>query len=143
MTQWLEDFFRNEIPPALQMDFSVHSYAENQLTLAAPLKANINDKNTGFGGSIYSLAVLCGWGLISIKLKEANISADIVIHKGSFVYKKPITDDFFANCEINEKTCQEMNDLSISKQKVSLEISVKDANGIAFILSANFVIIPK
>ena len=55
------------------MGIRVAAYDGTSLKLTAPLAPNINHKSTAFGGSLYSLAVLCGWGIVHLKLAEAAL----------------------------------------------------------------------
>ncbi len=97
----LEATLREQIPLARAMDIRVAGYDGENLRLAAPLGPNVNHKLTAFGGSLYSLAVLCGWGLLHLKLTEANLQKHIVIQQGSIDYRIPVTHDMVAECRLD------------------------------------------
>ena len=61
------------------MGVRVTSYDGASLHLVAPLEPNINHKLTAFGGSLYSLAVLC-----------------------SIRYLRPVKQDMKAECRVGE-----------------------------------------
>lgn len=102
----LEQTLHHEIPLSREMGITVVSYNGNQLILAAPLKPNINHKSTAFGGSLYSLAVLCGWGMLHLKLEEAKLRRHIVIQEADIRYLLPVAEDMQAECMINEEALQ-------------------------------------
>ena len=106
ITSKLEQTLHQEIPLSLAMGVKVTFYNGHLLKLAAPLKPNINHKSTAFGGSLYSLAVLCGWGMVHLKLQEADLHRHIVIQEATIRYLLPVAQDMQAECELDEKTLQ-------------------------------------
>ena len=83
-----------------EMRIDVAGYDGKSLLLKAPLAQNVNDKGTAFGGSIFSLLVLSGWGLLHLKLVEAGISSEVMIHKSSVTYALPVKEVLNAYCEL-------------------------------------------
>lgn len=102
----LQQTLHHEIPLTREMGITVVSYSGTELILAAPLKPNINHKATAFGGSLYSLAVLCGWGMLHLKLAEAKLHRHIVIQDADIRYLLPVAEDMQAECEMNEEELQ-------------------------------------
>lgn len=98
----LERTLHGEIPLSQAMGIRVAGYDGRCLRLAAPLAPNINHKHTAFGGSLYSLAVLCGWGLLHIKLVEAGLNKHIVIQESSIRYLRPLNQEMLAECCVDE-----------------------------------------
>jgi thioesterase domain-containing protein len=98
----LEHTLHSEIPLSQTMGIRVTSYDGASLRLTAPLAPNINHKSTAFGGSLYSLAVLCGWGLLHIKLAEMGFKKHIVIQEGNIQYLLPVNADIQAECQLDE-----------------------------------------
>ncbi|MDD2319737.1 MAG: thioesterase domain-containing protein [Geobacteraceae bacterium] len=96
----LEETFHAQIPITRTMGIRVLRYDGTGLVLGAPLEANVNDKGTAFGGSLYSLLVLAGWGLLQLKLREEGITGDVMIHQSSVTYSQPVTDDWEVHCEL-------------------------------------------
>lgn len=96
----LERTLHSEIPLSQAMGIRVAGYDGRCLRLAAPLAPNINHKLTAFGGSLYSLAVLCGWGLLHIKLSEAGLHKHIVIQESSIRYRRPVKQEMLAECSM-------------------------------------------
>ncbi len=104
--QKLEQTLHREIPISLEMGITVSAYDGKQLRLAAPLAPNINHKCTAFGGSLYSLAVLCGWGLLHLKLEETGLHKHIVIQEADIRYLLPVDRDMQAECTLDEAAFQ-------------------------------------
>ena len=98
----LERTLHEEIPLSRAMGIQVAAYSNNSLRLTAPLAPNTNHKCTAFGGSLYSLAVLCGWGLLHLKLREAGLRKHIVIQESNIRYLLPVENDMAAECHVDE-----------------------------------------
>lgn len=97
----LQQMLHREIPLTRAMDLSVVAYDGETLRLAAPLAPNVNDKGTAFGGSLYNVAVLCGWSLLRLKLDEAGLNQkNIVIHEANTRYLTPVTGELRAACTL-------------------------------------------
>lgn len=99
---YLEKTFHDLIPITREMGIRVLRYDGSTLVLTAPLAPNVNDKGTAFGGSLYSLLVLAGWGLVHLRLKEEGITGDAMIHESSATYSLPVTDDWQVSCSLPE-----------------------------------------
>ena len=98
----LQQTLYTDIPLARAMGLRVAAYDGQTLQLAAPLAPNVNDKGTAFGGSLYTLAVLCGWSLLRLKLNEAGMQQkNIVIHEANTRYLLPVSGELHAACTLN------------------------------------------
>ncbi|HKE45667.1 MAG TPA: YiiD C-terminal domain-containing protein, partial [Steroidobacteraceae bacterium] len=82
------------------IDVRIAGYDQDTLTLLAPLAANSNHKGTAFGGSLFSLAVLAGWGLLALKLGERALDAELVIQESHVEYLAPVRGDFSARASL-------------------------------------------
>lgn len=100
--KFLEHIFHAQIPLTREMGIRVVAYDGLSLTLGAPLAPNVNDKGTAFGGSLYALLVLAGWGLLRLKLQEEGIRGEIMIHESTVTYSLPVTDDWESRCALPE-----------------------------------------
>ncbi len=98
MIKKLQDVLHSEIPLTRAIGIEVVEYNESGLTLSAPLENNINHKATAFGGSLYSVCVLSGWGLIYLLLKEQGLSGHVVIQESSTRFLRPVTTNIIAKC---------------------------------------------
>lgn len=138
----LEKFLKKQIPLLKAMKLEVKEYSGLKLALKAPLKPNKNDKNTGFAGSIYTLSVITGWSLLFLKLKEAGLSTDIVIHTMSGIYMAPVEGDFYAEVSLPAMLLWEDFLKKIKaghKAKIPLEIRLISDREEKFALNAQFV----
>ncbi len=132
----------HEIPLSREMGISVVSYSGNQLILAAPLKPNINHKATAFGGSLYSLAVLCGWGMLHLKLGEAKLHCHIVIQEAEIRYLLPVAQDMQAECEMNEETLHRFL-ATLNKHgraRLALKVVIRHEGKLAVEFSGRYVV---
>lgn len=98
--KYLEEIFHSQIPITREMGIRVAAYSGISLSLRAPLAPNVNDKGTAFGGSLYGVLVLAGWGLLHLKLQEEGIAADVMIHECNVTYSLPVADDWEAYCSL-------------------------------------------
>jgi thioesterase domain-containing protein len=92
----LERTILETIPLARAMALSVLEYDGNRLALNAPLSENVNDKGCAFGGSMASLMTLAGWGLVNLKLGEAELEADVFVADSAITYVAPLWDELVA-----------------------------------------------
>jgi len=98
----LQDVLHHEIPLSRDIGIRVVDYDGKSLSLKAPLDRNINHKATAFGGSLYSVAVLSGWGLLYLLLKERGLQGHIVIHESQVKYHRPVEGDIVAIAMLDE-----------------------------------------
>jgi len=104
----LESLLHHDIPITQALGLQVRDWSEHRLQLHAPLEANINHASTMFGGSLYCVAVLAGWGWLYLRLREAGIEeGHILIQEGQISYPRPITSDALAYGEPAEERAWE------------------------------------
>jgi thioesterase domain-containing protein len=98
----LEAVLWDQIPLTKAMALEVVEASAAKVVLKAPLEPNHNHKSTAFGGSLYSLAVLAGWSLLWIRLRQAGLEGHVVIANTDVQYLKPVVDDFQATAIADE-----------------------------------------
>ncbi len=98
MNHTLQEVLHSEIPLTKEIGITVSEYTGDSLTLQAPLENNLNHKCTAFGGSLYSVSVLSGWGLLYLLLKEHGFVGHVVIQESSIRFIKPVESDLSATC---------------------------------------------
>ena len=86
----LERLLHHEVPLSQTIGMKVHGYDGDRLELRALLEPNINIYGVAFGGSIYSLCALSGWGLLVMGLQEQGLDPRIMIAGGEIEYAKPV-----------------------------------------------------
>jgi len=84
------------MPPVAAMQVRAVHYDGQRLRLHAPLAANVNDKACAFGGSLVSLMTLAGWGLLTLRLREAGIQAEVYVADSQVRYLAPVYTDLEA-----------------------------------------------
>ncbi len=142
LIEYLENSLLTKIPLVNAMGIRVAGYDGKTLVLRAPLGLNVNDKGTAFGGSLYSLSVLAGWGLLSIKLKEENMLGDIVIHESTVTYRLPVTGDLEACCSIpgEGEYSRFIEDFRVTgKGRIALDVRIMRGARAAVQFSGNYV----
>ncbi|MBV8657333.1 MAG: YiiD C-terminal domain-containing protein [Burkholderiales bacterium] len=89
------------IPLSAAMQVGIVYGADGRVELTAPLAPNVNDKGTGFGGSLATLATLAGWVEVRRQLDgiAPDVQADIVIQRGETSYLHPVTAAFSAQVD--------------------------------------------
>jgi len=86
------------IPISKHMGIEARAYDGRRLVLSAPLANNINHQQSAFGGSLFSLSALAGWGILQLKLAEMKVKANTVIAGGDVSYSQPVFKTL--HCEI-------------------------------------------
>ena len=81
------------MPPVAAMQIRATAFDGDRLQLHAPLAANVNDKDCAFGGSLASLMTLAGWGLLTLKLQQAGLQADVYVADSQLRYLRPLYAD--------------------------------------------------
>ena len=92
-----ETLLHREIPLSREMGVRVFAASADAARISAPLTPNINYSGTGFGGSLYSAAVLSCWLLVRTTIEANGLEFDtLVIQSGGMDYLKPVTENFEA-----------------------------------------------
>ena len=93
-------YLHEHIPLTAHLGAVVEFYDGQTVRISAPLEPNLNHRNTAFGGSISALAILSGWTLLHLKLREEGICNRLVIQKSSLDFLDPVAADFRAECSL-------------------------------------------
>jgi thioesterase domain-containing protein len=89
-------YLHEHIPITAHLGARVESYDGTSVCLSAPLEPNLNHQLTAFGGSVSALAILSGWTLLHLRLREQGIRSRLVIQKSAVDFLDPIERDFRA-----------------------------------------------
>jgi thioesterase domain-containing protein len=93
-------FVHARIPSTRHLGARAEHYDGASLRLAAPLVTNVNHRGTAFGGSLSALAILSGWLLLHLKLREGELSTRLVIQRSALDYLAPVDGDFTATATL-------------------------------------------
>ncbi|MBD3649651.1 MAG: YiiD C-terminal domain-containing protein [Pseudomonadales bacterium] len=124
----LEAVYHELIPISVHMGIRVSSWDGALLVLNAPLANNINHQQSAFGGSLFSLAALAGWGLLQLKLSELNLDCNTVIAGGDVSYSLPVYEELNCECAVHDNWPEVISKLR-KKGKGSLVLTSKITTG--------------
>jgi thioesterase domain-containing protein len=94
----LQAFLHEYIPLSRALAVEVVEVGLERVQLAAPLAPNRNHRQTAFGGSVASLAILAGWSWLHVRLAGTSPLPDIVIQQQQVEYLAAVDDVFTAIC---------------------------------------------
>lgn len=123
------------------MGIKVVNYTGSEVTLLAPLANNINHQNSAFGGSLFSLAALAGWGLMQLKLCEENLDANTVVASGDVTYSRPVIQELSCTCQLPADWHQFLDKLhDRGKGSVQMVSTINTEEGIAMQFKGVYVV---
>lgn len=101
----LRDFSQqamSAIPLLQSMELSFSEFNDHCLRVDMPLAPNVNDKNTGFGGSIAALATTAGWAVISLILRRLPRHYHVLVAESHIRYLSPATANCYALASVTD-----------------------------------------
>ena len=119
----------------------VAEYRNGTLTLKAPLGPNKNIHGTAFGGSLFSLAALAGWGLLQLRLGTVDKPENAVLGQGRIAYHLPVRDEITVRCRLaaEDKFQSFVDDFKrTGKARLKLVSEIVTEEGVAATLSATY-----
>lgn len=141
-----EEFTHSHVPILKEMGMGVKSYDGQQLSLAFPLANNVNDKGTGFAGSLNAATTYCAWGLIRLLMLEHGFDLNLAVVSSEAEYRKAVTGNFEAESHLPSA---EQVDIFLTKlqQKgkgsLVLESVIKQDDEVAVYYKGTYVAFPK
>lgn len=90
ITRELQSIWHRDIPITAAMRVEVAAYDGDELRVTAAHAPNVNVHGTAFGGSLYAVCTLTGWGLIWLKLRERESQADIFLAEAHTRYRRGV-----------------------------------------------------
>lgn len=91
------------MPPVAAMQPRIAGYDGDRLRLQAALSRHVNDKGCAFGGSLVSLMTLAAWGLVTLKVQEAGLDADVFVADTDVRYLAPLFADLEAEAALADE----------------------------------------
>ena len=89
-------YLHEHIPLSRHLGAVVQAYDGASIRVGAPLAPNLNHRNTAFGGSLSALAILSGWALLHLNLRNLGLPNRLVIQRSSLDFQAPVDGDFTA-----------------------------------------------
>jgi thioesterase domain-containing protein len=97
--QEIQTYLHEHIPLSKAMGVAVVKADASGVVLSAPLEPNINHRETVFGCSASSLAILAAWSVVHFGLLREGLPCRVVIQKSIMTYDKPIDGLFTARSD--------------------------------------------
>lgn len=138
----LQQYLHEHIPLSRAMQVSVVSLDADAATLQAPLAPNINHRETAFGGSISTLAILAAWSLLQTRLAGQRVPFRLVIQRNDMDYLLPITDTFSATATLVDPAAWDRQLRMLARRGVArfaVEAQVRAGGELAGRFSGEFV----
>ena len=137
----LESTYHALIPISKHMGIRVKSFDGESLVLSAPLAENINHQQSVFGGSLFSVAALAGWGILQLKFGELSLACNTVIANGDVTYSRPVFGDFECTCTLPGSFDAFLHALrSTGKSGLMLKADIHLADKLAMSVEGNYVV---
>lgn len=139
-------WLRTQIPLINHMGFKPLQYDGRSLVMAAELAPNVNDKGTGFGGSLATVATLCGWSMVTLYRREQGFDNDVVIRDSRLEYLAPVTGDFAAHVALPDQQTLAAFDARMAEKgraRLDLTIEIRQGDKVAMKLAGSYVAMEK
>jgi thioesterase domain-containing protein len=106
--KWIEPavmsaYLHEEIPLTKAMGLCCTAWDGWTVALTTPLGPNLNHADTAFGGSISATAILAGYCLMYLMLRERRISNRLLIQKSEIEFLRPIDADMISTARLPEE----------------------------------------
>jgi thioesterase domain-containing protein len=120
----LRELLYREVPLSRHMGVLAEAYDGEALTLSAELGPNINIHGTAFGGSMYSLAALCGWSLLRLRLEDLSLDAEIMLGSARIDYRRPVRSQLIARATCEAEGFEAFAERIRNGRRASVEVTV-------------------
>ena len=134
--QQLQDKIHSSIPISGKMGYEIVDISETAIHTRAPLDLNINIHETGFAGSLYSIAALTAWSLCDHAIALHRLDTSLVVANANIDYYKPVETDIECHCEPAVDEIGRFIDTlkQCRRAKLNLEVIINSGNAIMKIL---------
>ncbi|MGH1460403.1 MAG: YiiD C-terminal domain-containing protein [Neptuniibacter sp.] len=140
------DWLKGQIPIINHMGFTPLNWDGKTLKMGAELEPNVNDKGTGFGGSLATVATLCGWSIVTLYLRDQGRDDDVVIRNSHLEYLRPVKSDFTAVTSLPDTDKLALFDSKIAEKgraRMDLVIEIEQNGETALRLTGTYVAMEK
>lgn len=97
-----QQYLYDHIPQSAAMQVSVERIGIDDSILSAPLAPNINHRDSVFGGSASSIAILAAWAHLHMRIRAEGLGPTLVIQRNSMAYDAPVLGRFTARAMLDE-----------------------------------------
>jgi thioesterase domain-containing protein len=124
----VQAYLYENIPLAAAMEVRVIEGGPKRVILEAPLGPNVNHRDTAFGGSVVTLAILAAWAQVQLRLQDRGVRGHTVIQRSTIEYVKPARAGFRVVCEGSieedwDRLCRAVD--RFGKGRIRLEATVE------------------
>ncbi len=137
----LEETMHREVPISREMGVKVAAFDGKELSLTADFKRNINPHGSVFGGSLFSLCALCGWGFLRLKFIDIGTPVQIVLSEGKISYKRPVRSNVAVSCKVQDDEAYTDFLRKIERRgmaKLTVEMTISDGGKTAVRFTGRF-----
>ncbi len=124
----LQEEIHRAIPLSEAMGYHIIELTSSNIIVEGPLEPNVNIHGTGFAGSIYSLATLSAWALVTHVLAEQAIEAELVIVSADIKYLAPVKGAIRCQCQLSSNQIQLFIEGLVKKNRARIEAEVSIGN---------------
>ncbi|WP_158589159.1 bifunctional GNAT family N-acetyltransferase/hotdog fold thioesterase [Alginatibacterium sediminis] len=139
----LQNMLSQQIPISDKMGVRLEQYTGRELSVKMPLPGNTNPHQSMFAGSIYSLAVMAGWSMVWLMLREHGLQGDIVLVKGEIKYRKPVLGDALALANKSAMQGSLLPLIESKKCKMKITIELFSNHELVAQMHGMYMILPK
>jgi thioesterase domain-containing protein len=127
----IQDYLHEHIPLSKAMGVTVLKADQSGVIVSAPLEPNINHRETVFGGSASSIAILAAWSVVHFGLQREGLSCRVVIQKNTMSYDRPMAGAFTARCDAPDGATWQRFLATVRRKKMArIEVaSILEYNG--------------
>ncbi len=137
-----ERFLHEKIPLSLAMGVRLESFENDALIVTAPLEPNHNHLGTAFGGSLSAIAMLAGYGLLWLEIKDRD--CHIVVRSSTIDYRRPVRGQLRAVCHRPgepELAHLQATFLKKGKARIHLQVDVVEDGVVCVAFEGVFVVL--
>ena len=147
LIQQLERTLAADLPLSKAMQLSVVDWDGRILSMRMPLEPNKNHQYSAFGGSLYALCTIVGWGTLFLMLAQEKLQGSVVIRRGNIRYHRPVVSQQIVaqGLPIDPEQQAYFYELMRSKGRSKLDLSsqIVDDQGPLVTFKGSFVVLPE
>lgn len=103
LCEQLERTWYEKIPITKALGVSIAGFDARRLSVRADFESNINLHGTAFAGSLYAINALCGWSMVHLQLRMADLQGSIVLVEGTIRYQAPVQGEILSVCDFADQ----------------------------------------
>lgn len=128
----LTTYLHDVIPLSAAMQATVLEVERGRVVIGAPLAPNTNHRGTVFGGSLSTLAILAGFSVVLLGLRDEGLQHRVVIQRNEYDYLLPADGPFHATAALRDRRWQRFLETieRRGRARITVDAEVIDATGV-------------